>query len=288
MRHRIPFTIALSALLLASCGGSEQENARLSLMEASRQELAAAVDERDQLLALVRDISQDMERIRELENMLALAETATNEKQSQRTRILAGIEQIRQTLRQRRERLAALEEQLKQSSFFTEELSGTIETMHRQIDRRSAEVEQLRLQLSEANERIGSLSNAVDSLNSAVTDVSNERDAARDVSARLEDELNECFYVIAPKGLLKEHKIIETGFLRKTKLMKSDFDHEFFITGDKRSLDVLHIRADKARVLTNHPDRSFRLVATDGGNELQILDADQFWSLTNYLVIQTE
>lgn len=141
--------------------------------------------------------------------------------------------------------------------------------------------------LSSANDRIGSLNDEVSLLHTAVREVSVQRDEAVAASAHLEDELNTCYYVAAPGSELKEHDILESGFLRKTRLMAGDFDREVFVAADKRSLASLPLGVKKARVLTNHPGESYRLVERDGLVSLCILDSERFWSLGNYLVVQT-
>ncbi|MDO4171875.1 MAG: hypothetical protein Q4D28_04125, partial [Prevotellaceae bacterium] len=122
--------------------------------------------------------------------------------------------------------------------------------------------------------------------NTTVTTVTGERNAAREASIKLENDLNTCYYVIETKQGLKSHNIIETGFLRKTKLMKSDFDKGCFVISDKRTLDALPLNASKVKVLTNHPEKSYELVDKNGQKTIKITNPEQFWSLTNYLVVQ--
>ncbi len=257
-------------------------------MEASRKELASALEERDELLSLVKDISTSMERIKSLENVMAMTGDKSGENPIQRKQIMAEIAAIRLTLKQRREKLSELETQLEKSSLFTDDLRETIIVLRRQIDSQAAEINNLQRQLSEANHRIMSLNNEVDSLSYTVDSVTEEREAAEATSLRLENELNTCYYIIATKAELKKHQIIETGFLRKSKLMKGDFDKGSFITADKRYLTTINLHCEKAKILTNHPADSYEIVDNDKQLKLHILDAAKFWSLSNYLVIESD
>ncbi len=283
--------LALStAVLLGACNkksddGLQQEQA---LQEASKQELATAVAERDQLLSLVNEISSGMDQIKRLENILTVTNGMKGETASQRAQIQADIAAVQQTLQQRREQLADLEAKLNKSNINNANLKKTIETLRGQIDSQSAEIESLRANLSEANRQIGELNTAVDSLNTTVTAVTSERDAAQQESDALTNELNTCYYVIASKKELKDHKIIETGFLRKTKLMKNDFDQSFFVTADKRTLTTLPLHSKTAEVLTNQPDNSYNIAEQGGQKVLHITNPDLFWSLSNYLVIKID
>ena len=150
------------------------------------------------------------------------------------------------------------------------------------------EIESLRRQLTKANRQIGELNSAVDSLNHTVSTVEGQRDTAMMSSERFENELNTCYYVVAKKSDLKDHNIIESGFLRKTRLLKGDFDKDFFVIGDKRMLNRLPLNTSKVKILTNHPASSYRIIEENEHKTIEITNPEQFWSLTNYLVIQTD
>ena len=280
-----------AAMLLGSCNSKakqEEEQQQQALQEASKQELATAVADRDQLLSLVNEIASGMDQIKRLENILTVTNGMKGETASQRAQIEADIAAIQQTLQQRREQLADLESKLNKSNLNNANLRKTIETLRAQIDSQSAEIETLRGNLAEANERIGQLNTAVDSLNTTVTTVTDERDAAQQESTELANELNTCYYVVASKSELKDHKIIETGFLRKTNIMKGDFDQNFFTTSDKRTLTTLPLHSKKAEVLSNQPAGSYKIIDQDGQKVLQITNPDLFWSLSNYLVVKID
>lgn len=277
-----------AASILSACDNKAKEDAaaqQAALQAASKQELQVAVADRDSLLSLVNDISAGMEQIKRLENILSVSNTS-EESASQRAQISADIAAIQATLQQRREQLAQLEKKLNQSNLTNANLKKTVENLRAQIDTQSAEIETLRANLDEAKEQIGTLNETVDSLNTTVSDVASQRDAAQRESTELTNELNVCYYVAASSKELKEHKILETGFLRKSKLLKGNFDQKFFTTADKRTLTVLNLHSKKAKVLTNHPSGTYEIIDNNGQKALRILNPDSFWSLSNYLVVE--
>lgn len=287
MKHLVIIT-AMLAILLSACGNKEQAKEQLSLMEASKQELATALEERDQLLGLVKEITTSMDQIKHLENIMTITGIQSVENPAQRAQLLSDMAVVKETLQNRREKLAELEARLQKSSLYTEELKSTVEALRNQIDTQTEDIESLRAQLSQANEQISSLNNEVDSLNSTVTIVSKNLDEAQAASTRLENELNTCYYVVAQKSQLKEHNIIETGFLRKSKLLKGDFDKGFFVIGDKRNLSTIDLRSNKVRIYTNHPEDSYEIHEVNKNKTLTITNPEKFWSLTNYLVVQID
>lgn len=278
-------------LLLPSCSKPQQPDTagELALVEASRRELVTALEERDRLLKLVREISQSVDEIKRLEQLKAVTDANPGDNAARRARLVAEIRAVRQTLRSRREQLQALEANLQKSDLFTQELQETINVLRRQIDTQARSIESLQAKLSEANQAIGTLSDTVDSLNVTVETVSGERDIARAANQTLQTELNTCYYVVAPKSDLREHHIVETAFLRKTKILKGDFDRGFFTSADKRTLTNLPLGSRKGQMLTNHPASSyeFRTLA-DGTLSLIITDPALFWSTTYFLVIQAD
>ncbi len=289
MKKFLLMSLACLAILSACDKKPEQDvTTEEQLQDATKQELAAAVADRDQLLSLVNEISSGMAEIKRLENILTVSTGVNGETPSQRAQIEADIAAIQQTLQQRREQLEQLERRLQQSTLNNKNLQQTVETLRAQIDSQSAEIENLRASLDDANRQIGELNSTVDSLHTTVNTVTGERDQAQAETQELANEMNTCYYVVASKKELKEHKIIESGFLRKTKIMRSDFDQSFFVTADRRTLHTIALHSNKAKVLTNHPSGSYQIVEQNGQKVLKITNPDQFWSLTNYLVIQID
>lgn len=273
--------------ILSSCNVNKEKEQQ-SLEYITKQELATALAERDELLALVKEISSGLEQIKRLENMMTIAAKSPSENNDRKTQILSDISILKEKIRQRKEQLQKLEEKLQNSTINNKELQETIRALRIQIDSQIDEIESLNRRLISANEQIGILHNTVDSLYVTVSAVTGERDSVQETSIKFENELNVCFYVISKKSELKKHNIIETGFLRKTKLLQGDFDKDFFVISDKRTLDTLCLNTTKAKILTNHPESSYEISEVNGQKIIKITDPGQFWSLTNYLVVQSD
>lgn len=285
---KLVMLLAVAALVTSCAKKTDNTTSEQAIQEATRAELESAIADRDQLLGLVNEISSNMDQIKRLENILTVGEGSSSEVGSQRSQIEADIAAIQATLQQRREQLAQLEERLNRSNLNNKNLQATITALNNQIKNQEDEIASLTNNLTEARRQIGTLTETVDSLNTTVSTVTDERNIAQQEVEDVTAELNTCYYVAANKSELKEHKIIETGFLRKTKLLKGDFDQSFFQTANKQTLTTLNLHSNKAEVKTNHPADSYRLDDVNGSKVLRILDPAKFWSLTNYLVIQID
>lgn len=280
--------MALCAAMMASCSSSDKKSETTdpeALQSASRQELEQAVNDRDQLLSLMNEIQQGLNDIKNLEQ---ISTVNTAETPDQREQVQTDIAAIKKALEDRRDRLAALEKKLASSNLYNANLQKTIEGLRAQIDEQAAEIERLNGELSNANKRISELGTSVDSLNTTVKKVSSERDAAQQQSVELTNELNTCYVAIGSNKELKEHKILESGFLRKTKIMKGDFDQTFFLKHDKRTLTSIPLHSKKAQIITNQPKGSYTITEQNGQKVLTITNPEKFWSLTNYLVVKID
>ncbi len=282
------FITCLSALMLVatSCGNKEKEQQQQAIADATRAELETAVNDRDQLLELVNEISSGMQEIKNLENILNIP--GGNETPDQKEQIMADIAAIQQALKERRERLAELESKFKQSNINNKQLRSTIQNLTAQIDAQAAEISSLQNKLSSAHEQISKLDAKVDSLNTTVGDVTAQRDSIGTQNEKLTNELNTCYYAIGSKDELKANNILESGFLRKTKILEGDFDKNFFTKADKRTLTTINLNSKKAQVMTKQPAESYTITDVDGHKVLNITDPALFWSLSNYLVVKID
>ncbi len=288
MKQFITLGLIVAVGLTACDSGKSKKAEEEVLAQATREELATAVADRDQLLSLVNEINQGMDQIKQLENILTVSNNIPGETTTQREQIQSDIAAIQKALQDRREKLAELENKLANSNQNNNTLRKTITSLRAQIDSQTAEIASLRDNLGQAKERIGQLDAVVDSLNTTVSSVTDERNIAQEESVNLANELNTCYYAIGSKAELKARHIIETGFLRKTKLLKGDFDQTFFTTADKRTLSRIALHSKKAEIMTNQPEGSYVIDDDNGQKILVITNPDAFWSLSNYLVIKID
>ena len=131
----------------------------------------------------------------------------------------------------------------------------------------------------------------MDSLSTVNKNVTREKEAAEQHSKQLTtqvDNLNTCYYVVGSKKELKANKIIETGFLRKTKILEGDFEMSYFTKADRRTLNDIPLHSNKAQLMTNHPKDSYEIVDNGNGKTLHIKDAHRFWEKSNFLVIKVD
>ncbi len=280
---------AACMMCLAACNNSNTETAATdtAIVDRLNDSLLVANAEKDSLLSLINDINDGMMQIRDMEKIIS-ASNLNNETRNKRQEIMDNMRLIQQALQDRREKLASLERRIKNSKGDSAQLQKTIDGLKKQIADQEASIARLTEELRKAHIEIQVLNTAVDSLNVANQTITEEKVAAEEKSEQLVNELNTCYYVIGSKNELKENKIIETGFLRKTKVLEGDYEINYFTKGDKRTLTEIPLHSKKAKIYTKHPDGTYEIVDNDGVKSLLITDPTRFWSLSNFLVIQID
>lgn len=295
MNKIILFGVLSLTILTTACNDKSKAEAEAAaqelanqkaMAEATREELEAAITERDELLELVNEVASDVEDIRNVEKIISVNNGGEI---TSKTTITNNLTSIKSTLAERRQKLAQLEAKLKDSKLSNNKLLATVESLRQQIDEQTATIEQLTSDLANAKERITKLGQQVDSLDTTVKTVTDERNVAQEEAVRQADLANECYYAVGSKKELKEHNIIESGFLRKTKIMQGDFDKTYFTKADKRTLKSIPLHSNKAKVVsTNQQSGSYQIVDENGQKVLKITNPSEFWGVSNYVVIQID
>lgn len=286
---------AIAAALVAalfsfdSCGNkklseAEEKDPKSQLDDSLKVALANA----DSLFAMLYDVTVGMEQITRLEKLVGTE--VNSESETARENIAKQMEAIQRGLVERRKRIEELERQIANDKNVSAKFRQQIEILRSQIDSQAATVSTLQQQLESANIHIASLESEISGLNAGVDSINAvQRQTEAELNAAISD-LNAVYYVIGTNSELKDHNIIEGGgFLRKTKVLPSDFDRSYMTRADRRSLAIIPLDAKKAKVLTSQPTDSYRIDrASNGQLSLVITNPDAFWGTTNILVVKID
>ena len=204
------------------------------------------------------------------------------------------INAIQQTLRENRDKINTLEKQLAEQGTKSKALNQTINRLKKQLDDKDVYIASLKDELQESRQQIANLSEQVSDLNENINDlnssldVMNAKNAVQQATIENQDAmLNTVWICIANQQTLVEKGIVSKGGLFQAKeISKQGFDKNQFMQADKRDLNIIPLNTKKAKVMTTHPENSYQINGeAEGLLELQILDKDAFWSISNYLVV---
>lgn len=303
MKHYSALVLAAAAaamLVMPSCQKGEKKANVLSENQDSiknlmlSDSLATIQAEKDTLASIMAEVSDGMNRILDMQNLMS-SQSLSAETPDQKAQLRSNVLLIEQSVAKQNQRLADLEKRLKRSTIYSDEMQRNVATLKKQLANQKSIIDDLTGQLQAAHIAIKDLNTQVDSLNTAnaataeaLTNETAERQRAQEESVRLANEMNTCYYVVGSKDELKQQKIIQTGFLRKTKVMEGDYSQSYFTKADRRSLSQINLHSTKAEILSKHPADSYRLETAGGQLVLKITNAARFWELSNYLVVQTK
>lgn len=300
MRKILYFVAALVVMAgiasMSSCKKDKAEVAKVNQDSidnlALTDSLATIRAEKDTLAALMMEVSDGMNQILDMQNQMSV-ENLNSDSPDKKIQLRNNILAIQQGIVEQKQRVAQLEKRLKQSTNYSDAMKKQIASLKQQLDHQESIINSLTAQLQAAHVTIKNLNTKVDSLNTEnahVTSAYNSASArAQEETQRannLVNEMNVCYYVVGSKKELKRQKIIETGFLKKTRVMEGDFTQSYFTKADKRTLNRIALHSKKAEIISRHPSGSYVIEDEGGQKVLKITNPSRFWELSNYLVVK--
>ena len=285
------FAMLFLVFFAASCDVERSEKYQTLLAERDSlyTEAVAAKGGFDNALSTINEIENALESIRAAEGIILM-----DNQEGDTNKAVSEINAIQQTLRENRDKINALEKQLAEQGSKSKALNQTISRLKKQLEEKDVYINSLKDELQESRQQIADLSEQVSDLNENINDLNSSLDVMNDRNAKQqatihnqEAMLNTVWICIATQQVLIEKGILSKGGLfQANEISKQGFDNSQFMQGDKRDLQIIPLNTKRAKVLTNHPESSYQLKeGKEGSLELQILDKEAFWSISNYLVV---
>ncbi len=247
------------------------------------------------LNALANDINDGFDEITSIEQTIDDTDISQLS-QSKRAKLRNNILLMKSTIQDRRKTLSDLEDDLENLDEKSKvEAEQTINNLRQQLDFQKTRINQLSTKLNYSAPKPKNHDEATDSIvvnnqsNKTAQKVTEEEHQQKEQREMLNKELNECYYVIGSREELKNRKIIDSEFLKKTKVMQSgNLLISYFTKADKRTLSEITIPSKKFTIITNHDQSSFSTEETEDKTLIKILDPASFWEYSNYLVVIIE
>jgi SMC interacting uncharacterized protein involved in chromosome segregation len=176
-------------------------------------------------------------------------------------------------------KVASLSKKLKDANIKNESLEKMIANLQSMIDEKDKEIEALK-------DKIEALNIELSNLQTSYQELAQENEVKT-------EKLYTAYYAIGTAKELKEKGVItkEGGFIgigKATKL-KDDFNKDYFTKIDVTKITSIPISAKSAKVLTTHPSNSYKIVGDKKHvDRIEIINPDEFWSASKFLVIVIE
>ena len=287
MKKVLLFGIVVFALIFSSsCVKNSSEYKKLQAQKDSLALVnAQSVAEMEEILSLLNEVDDNFKSIKSAENYLSVQSSTPGElAPSTKERIRSDMQLVTETLEKNRQKIAELENKLKSSSLKSTQLQETLNKYRLELDQKTMALVTLNEELEQKNRQISELSANVSNLSKDVQDLRVQSSSQQKTINQQQKELSTVYYCFGTSNELKKQKILINGQLG------SNFNRDYFIkVSDYKKLQVIQLFAKKGQLVSKHPDGSYEFVK-DANNkvELQILDPDNFWSLSKYLVVLVE
>ncbi len=245
----------------------EQLKAQLAAKDSSANDMFSFINEVEENLNVV-----EASQMKITDAKKGNVEANTDVKES----IKDHIQNINTLLEKNKELIAKLENSLRKSNLKAGNLEKTIALLTQQMAEKDAEIADLKVQLEKLNF-------TVQELNAKIVDISTESEQKSQQIDQQTVELNTAYYVIGVKKELKTKGVI-VGDKVSTKV-----NPENYIKVDIRYFTELKLNVKKAKLLSTHPEGSYEMVMNGKViDKIAIKNAKSFWSISKFLVIQTD
>jgi chromosome segregation ATPase len=272
---------AVCALAIASCtDGVKQANLAA---EAQRDSLNSIIAQKESeitdMMTTLSDIEEGFREITEAQSRVTLAKQGEGTNSAQRIR--ENMQFIQQTMKQNKELINKLKQQVREGSVKSEQLKKIIDNLTEQMEEKDRQLQSLREELDKKDIHIAELDERVADLNSNVENLTEETNQKSQTIDQQDKQLNTGWFVFGTKKELKEQNILADG-----EVLRSNFNKEYFTKIDIRIDKEIKLYSKSAKMLTSHPSSSYTL-QRDANKQyvLRITDPQLFWSTSKYLVI---
>ena len=267
--------------MMVGCQQSQEKQD--TMVQELRDSLNTIISQKDtelnDMMSTLNDIEDGFRQINEAQNRVAIAKQG--EGTSTKDRIRENMQFIQNTMKQNRELINKLKQQLRESSFKGDQLKRTLESLTAQLEEKDKQMQMLRDELEDRDIYIGELGEKIEDLNTDVAKLTEETTQKTETINTQDKQLHTAWFVFGTKKELKEQHILVDG-----DVLQSNFNKEYFTKIDIRVDKEIKLYSSSAKMLTAHPSSSYTL-QRDANKQyvLRITDPQLFWSTSKYLVV---
>ena len=283
---RFIFLSALTLTVLSSCTseptattGTPKDSMSLENRIAQLEKENAQKDSMiNESLEFFREIQSNLESIEVKKDEIRVISNNPEISNDDKQWIMEQIRHINYLREENAKKVVQLNKKLKESGLKIKELNNMIEDLLTNIRAR--------------DEQIGLLQDELSSLDKAYSKLFDAYQEKAELVEELTDELNTVYYSYGTEDELVKNQVIErkNGFIgigKKIKLM-DNFNEKYFAKVDMREEKEIFVEGSDLKFITDHPSSSYKLVPIGKNTKIKIVNANEFWKVSNYLVVVVE
>lgn len=290
-RLRYAIVVLFTLAITACSGDGANQSALLSLVaerDSLRDENSAQRHRLTEINNMISTINAVLDSISVQEKMLFI--DPVTETPVSRHDVLRNLERYENVVRHQQNIIDQLRSGIGQSDT-THSLSGMLNVLQMQLKAKDQQIAQLKSELAKKDVNINALRKQVatqltqiEEQSQTITQLHRTTTVQKEALVRQDDYLNSAYVIVGSKKDLERKGIIK----KKRLVPESALDPSKFAKVDIRKYREVTFSAKKPKILTDMPRQSYSLTTDGNGNfTLKITSPDDFWKISNYLIIQT-
>lgn len=276
--------LSLVTICLFSCGNkSAADQAHVDSLETSLVESTADNQQLNEFLTVVATALDSIEM-----QETQLYNTGSESPVPNQAKIKSQLSHLKETLKSQRERIGQLEKQMKLDADNAKKLQRVVTALKNQLADKEKQIASLEEEIADKNITIDGLRNYMSQLRQQNTQQQEVIESQSQTMQAQDQQLNEAYIIMATKSALKDAGLLKGGFLKKSKIDINNVDKNLAMTIDIRKTTEINIDSKHVKVLSQMPTDAYTIENGKEKSVLRISNPTRFWSVTRFLIIQTD
>lgn len=289
---KITYSVVVFILAL-SLGSCVENSAKYKSLVAKVDSLTTTSNtlnnELEVALSEINEVTQGLQNIREAEQILSVATQKESQNKNTATQqivqIKSDIQSLVNTIEDYKSKLSKLESK---SAVQSAQMKKLIAGLKAELKASQQEVNQFKEVLAVKEKELQQKGIVIAQLTDTISNLNNLSATQKEQLQKQDKALHQINYLTGTSKELKERGVISRRGLFAPPVITSQAIQAGFHTADMRELTKMEINAKKAKVLSVHANDSYTLSAPiNNVITLEIINPNEFWKNTKYLVIQT-
>ena len=288
-------------ILLASGLMIFKNRAQIEQLTLQNENLSTTIEVRDSLVNEMTntfdEIEQNLTFVRNKRNQMISVPQEGGK--SSKEILVADIKLMNEMLEESSKKIEELDKKLSASGVQIKSFKNKIAQLTKNIEEQDNLIQQLKAELEDRDYKISEMDRTIVQLKG---DIAQKDDSIQTKSQLIaeksktitekENQLNKAYFVKGTASQLLKKVVIdkEGGLLGigKSKSISDNLNVNYFTQIDIRNANQLPINTKKARLISEHPVNSYKLVEeNDKIAYLEIENPEEFWKLTKYAIVET-
>lgn len=268
--------------MLFACNNKKEQMEQAQLKSASAEDSMLNLRTRAQdstitaYIKSMNDIEDNLDSIKAKAHIMKIG--GATEGMDKKEMIITDMKYIGNMMMKNREQLAMMKKKLAESGNKNTELQKMIDHLTEELNEKDSEIAGLQSQLAETN---ANLKTEIQKFNDSMQVIARQNATI--------SEQNMVFYAIGTTKELKNKGVImkEGGVLGVggTEQLKPNTNIAYFTSADYHAIHALPLYSKFDKIITSHPNGSYKISGNDQSDSIVIIDPKLFWSESKYLVV---